>query len=361
MAKYPILQISKVENQSIFLSTVLLWRYFDRFEKKVKMSNKEYEININPDWFKKYLNKIIIGILLLVTALTSIKTVGPEEEGVVVQLGKYNRTVPPGLSFIFPFGFETMHKIPVQRQLKQEFGFRTSSLGERTEYSKEDFMDESLMLTGDLNLTDVEWVVQYRITDSYNYLFKVRNAEKTLRDMSEAAMRKIVGDRTVNEVLTVGRQEISTSVEQLLQDMCNEYENGIRIDQVVLQDVNPPDAVKPSFNAVNEAQQERETLINQAEAEYNRVIPRARGEAEETIQLAEAFALNRVNRAKGEANRFTSLYTEYSKAPEVTKQRIYLETMEKILPKIGNKIITDENGSNVLPLLNIDRIKENTP
>ncbi|HLW21274.1 MAG TPA: FtsH protease activity modulator HflK [Cyclobacteriaceae bacterium] len=325
------------------------------------MANKEFEINVNPEWIKKYLNKIIFGLLFLVLLFTSVKTVGPEEEGVVVQLGKYNRTVQPGLSFIMPFGFETMHKIPVQRQLKQEFGFRTTSLGDRTEYAKEEFADESLMLTGDLNLTDVEWVVQYRITDSYNYLFKVRNAEKTLRDMSESAMRKIVGDRTVNEVLTVGRQEISTSVEQLLQEMCNEYENGIRIDQVVLQDVNPPDAVKPSFNAVNEAQQERETLINQAEAEYNRVIPRARGEAEETIQLAEAFALNRVNRAKGEADRFNSLFNEYQKAPEVTKQRIYLETMEKVLPKIGNKIITDESGGNVLPLLNIDKIKPGTP
>lgn len=326
------------------------------------MSNREFEININPDWIKRYLNKIIFGLLLLIMIFTSVKTIGPEEEGVVVQLGRYNRTLQPGLNFILPFGFETMHKIPVQRQLKQEFGFRTtSSGGERSEYAKEQFADESLMLTGDLNLTDVEWVVQYRITDSYNYLFKVRNAEKTLRDMSEAAMRKIVGDRTVNEVLTVGRQEISTSVEQLLQELCNEYENGIRIDQVVLQDVNPPDAVKPSFNAVNQAQQERETLINQAEAEYNRVIPRARGEAEETIQLAEAFALNRVNRAKGEADRFNSLFEEYRKAPEVTKQRIYLETMEKVLPKIGNKIITDESGSNVLPLLNIDRIKANTP
>ena len=326
------------------------------------MSNKEFEININPDWIKKYLNKIIFGLLLLIMIFTSVKTIGPEEEGVVVQLGRYNRTLQPGLNFILPFGFETMHKIPVQRQLKQEFGFRTtSSGGERSEYAKEQFADESLMLTGDLNLTDVEWVVQYRITDSYNYLFKVRNAEKTLRDMSEAAMRKIVGDRTVNEVLTVGRQEISTSVEQLLQELCNEYENGIRIDQVVLQDVNPPDAVKPSFNAVNQAQQERETLINQAEAEYNRVIPRARGEAEETIQLAEAFALNRVNRARGEADRFNSLFEEYRKAPEVTRQRIYLETMEKVLPKIGNKIITDEKGSNVLPLLNIDKIRSNTP
>ena len=326
------------------------------------MSNKEFEINVDPNWIKKYLNKIIFGLLFLITLFTSVKTIGPEEEGVVVQLGRYNRTLQPGLNFILPFGFETMHKIPVQRQLKQEFGFRTtSSGGERSEYAKEQFADESLMLTGDLNLTDVEWVVQYRITDSYNYLFKVRNAEKTLRDMSEAAMRKIVGDRTVNEVLTVGRQEISTSVEQLLQELCNEYENGIRIDQVVLQDVNPPDAVKPSFNAVNQAQQERETLINQAEAEYNRVIPRARGEAEETIQLAEAFALNRVNRARGEADRFNSLFEEYRKAPEVTRQRIYLETMEKVLPKIGNKIITDEKGSNVLPLLNLDKIRSSTP
>ena len=325
------------------------------------MSEREFEININPDWLKKYLGKILIGIFLFVMVITSVKTVGPEEEGVVVQFGRFNRTVDPGLNFILPFGFETMHKIPVQRQLKQEFGFRTSELGPRTEYDKEQYVDESLMLTGDLNLTDVEWVVQYRITDSYNYLFKVRNAEKTLRDMSEAAMRKIVGDRTVNEVLTVGRQEISSSVEALLQEMCNEYENGIRIDQVVLQDVNPPDAVKPSFNAVNEAQQERETLINQAEAEYNRVIPRARGEAKETIQLAEAFALNRVNRAKGEATRFNSLFSEYQKAPEVTKQRIYLETMERVLPKLGNKIITDEQGSNVLPLLNLNPVKESAP
>src|SRR5690606_3617613 len=325
------------------------------------MSEREFEININPDWLKKYLGKILIGIFLFVMLITSVKTVGPEEEGVVVQFGRFNRTVDPGLNFIMPFGFETMHKIPVQRQLKQEFGIRTSELGPRTEYDKEQYVDERLMLTGDLNLTDVECVVQYRITYSYNYLCKVRNAVKTLRDMSEAGLRKIVDDRTVNKVLTVGRQEISSSVEALLQEMCNEYENGIRIDQVVLQDVNPPDPVKPSFNAVNEAQQERETLINQAEAEYNRVIPRARGEAEETIQLAEAFALNRVNRAKGEADRFSSLFSEYQKAPEVTKQRIYLETMEKVLPKMGNKIITDESGGNVLPLLNIDRIKPSTP
>jgi membrane protease subunit HflK len=325
------------------------------------MNENKYEINIDPDWIKKYAGKIIGGFLLVVAIFTSTKTVGPEEEGVVVLLGQYNRTVQPGLNFILPYGIESMYKIPVQRQLKQEFGFRTIKADQRTEYEKGTFGDESMMLTGDLNLTDVEWVVQYRIVDSYNYLFRVRNAEKTLRDMSEAAMRKIVGDRTVNEVLTVGRQEVATSVEVLLQEMCDEYQNGIRIDQVVLQDVNPPEPVKPSFNAVNEAQQERETLTNQAEAEYNRVIPRAKGEAEETIQLAEAYALNRVNRAKGEADRFNSLFDAYIKSPEVTKQRIYLETMEKVLPKIGNKIIVDDKGNNILPLLNLDKAKKINP
>lgn len=325
------------------------------------MNENRYEINIDPDWIKKYAGKIIGGFLLVVAIFTSTKTVGPEEEGVVVLLGQYNRTVQPGLNFILPYGIESMYKIPVQRQLKQEFGFRTIKADQRTEYEKGTFGDESMMLTGDLNLTDVEWVVQYRIVDSYKYLFKVRNAEKTLRDMSEAAMRKIVGDRTVNEVLTVGRQEVATSVEVLLQKMCDEYQNGIRIDQVVLQDVNPPEPVKPSFNAVNEAQQERETLTNQAEAEYNRVIPRAKGEAEETIQLAEAYALNRVNRAKGEADRFNSLFDAYVKSPEVTKQRIYLETMEKVLPKIGNKIIVDDKGNNILPLLNLDKAKKINP
>ncbi len=319
------------------------------------MSENEYRINIDPDWIKKYLNKIILGFILLFGLVSAVKTVGPEEEGVVVQLGEYSRTLQPGLNFIAPFGIETMYKIPVQRQLKQEFGFRTVSAGQRTDYTKAGYGDESMMLTGDLNLTDVEWVVQYRIVDSYKYLFKVRNPEKTLRDMSESAMRKIVGDRTVNEVLTVGRQEISTSVEVLLQKLCDEYENGIRIDQVVLQDVNPPEPVKPSFNAVNEAQQERETLINQAEADYNRIIPRARGEAQETVQLAEAYSLTRVNGAKGDSARFTSVFDEYIKAPEVTKQRLYLETIERVLPKLGNKIIVDEKGTNVLPLLNIDK------
>ncbi len=322
------------------------------------MNEQELQLRETLEKLRKNSTKLIIGLIVLIALATSVKTIGPEEEGVVLMFGKYNRTLQPGLNFIAPFTLEKMYKIPVQRQLKQEFGFRTVQAGTRTRYAKDEFRDESLMLSGDLNLADVEWVIQYRIVNSFDYLFKVRDAEDALHDMSEAAMRKIVGDRTVNEVLTVGRQEVASSMEVLLQRMCDEYENGIRIDQVVLQDVNPPEPVKASFNAVNEAQQERETLINQAESEYNRVIPRARGEAQETIQLAEAYALSRVNRATGEADRFNSIYTEYIRAPEVTKKRIYLETMERLLPKIGTKVIIDENGTNVLPLLNLDGIRK---
>ena len=324
------------------------------------MANYNPQIEDIIAWIRANLSKVLLGLLVFLVLITSIKTIKPEEEGVILLLGKFNRKVNPGLSFILPLGVEKMYKIPVQRQLKLEFGFRTVTPGVQTVYSTKDFSAESLMLTGDLNLADVEWVVQYRIMDSYKYLFRVRDAEDALRDMSEAAMRKIIGDRTVNEVLTVGRQAVATHVEALLQEMCVEYENGIRVEQVVLQDVNPPEKVKASFNAVNQAQQERETLINQAESEYNQVIPRAKGEAEETIQLAEAYALNRVNRAIGESDRFNSLYTEFVKAPEVTKKRLYFETLERILPKIGDKIIVDEKGNNVLPLLNLDR-KINTP
>ncbi len=306
-------------------------------------------------WIRRNIGRILLGFLVFLILVTSIKTIKPEEEGVVLFLGKYTRKSNPGLNFVLPLGIEKMYKIPVQRQLKLEFGFRTVSPGVQTTYSDKDFSAESLMLTGDLNLADVEWVVQYRIVDSYKYLFRVRDAEDALRDMSEAAMRKVVGDRTVNEVLTVGLQAVATNMESILQEMCVEYENGIRVEQVVLQDVNPPEKVKPSFNAVNQAQQERETLINQAESEYNQVIPRAKGEALETVQLAEAYALNRVNRAIGEADRFNSLYAEFVKAPEVTKKRLYFEVLERILPKIGDKIIVDEKGNNVLPLLNIDR------
>lgn len=308
--------------------------------------------------FLKQTRLIVIILVLVFAAFSSFFQVETEEVGVITRFGAYSRTVEPGLNFKLPF-LERVYKVPVERQQKLEFGFRTVSAGVNTEYSRKGVKDESLMLTGDLNLADVEWVVQYRINDAYNYLFKVRNPETTLRDISEAAMRQIVGDRTVNEVLTVGRTEIGSKLEELIQEICNEYTMGVKIEQVVLQDVNPPDPVKAAFNAVNEAQQEKETLINKAKSEYNKVIPRARGEAQETIQKAEGYATERVNRAEGEATRFNELYTEYVKAPEVTKRRIYLETMSTILPKLGNVIVTDQEGNNVLPLLQMQMNSKN--
>jgi membrane protease subunit HflK len=298
----------------------------------------------------KNTNLMAIILIIIILIISSLFQIDPEEIGIITRFGRYVRKVEPGLNVKLPF-IERVYKVPVERQQKLEFGFRTVRAGINTEYTRSGYTDESLMLTGDLNLADVEWVVQYRIDDAYMYLFKVRNPETTLRDISEAALRQIVGDRTVNEVLTVGRTEIANKMEELVQQICTEYSLGIKIDQVVLQDVNPPDPVKAAFNAVNQAQQEKETLINQAKSEYNKVIPKARGQAQETIQKAEGYATQRVNNALGEIARFNAIYREYIKAPEVTKRRIYLETMESVLPKLGNKIITDEEGNNVLPLL----------
>ena len=312
-----------------------------------------------PPLLEKFLSKASNLILLIVAIMvlwSGLFQVGTEEVGVITRFGKFTKTVQPGLNFKLPF-LETVVKVPVERQQKLEFGFRSSPSKYRSEYTKTGTTDESLMLTGDLNLADVEWVVQFRIDDPYQYLFMVRNPEGTLRDISEAVTRQIVGNRTVNEVLTVGRTDIAANVREQIQTLCKEYSLGIKIEQVVLQDVNPPDQVKAAFNAVNEAQQEKETMINKAKSEYNRVIPHARGEAQETIQKAEGYATARVNNALGEAARFDLLYQEYIKASEVTKRRIYLETMQRVMPTMKNKIITDQDGNNVLPLLQMQMAK----
>jgi modulator of FtsH protease HflK len=300
------------------------------------------------------LGKIALAVFALIVVFSSVYTVGPEELGVVLRFGRYVRDAKPGLHFKLPLGGESVTKVPVERQLKEEFGFRTEVPGVRTQYSKSEFDEESLMLTGDLNIVDFEWVVQYRIVNAYDYLFKVRDVQNTFRAMTEAVVREAVGDRTVNEVLTVGRQEVASVVEQRLQALCTQYETGIKVEQVVLQNVNPPAAVKPSFNAVNQAQQEREQRINTAQREYNQVIPRATGEAAQNIEQAEGYALDRVNRAKGDAARFTAVYEEYRKAPEVTRKRLYLETLAKVLPKAGKKVVVDEGVKGVLPLLGLD-------
>lgn len=327
------------------------------------MTSKQFNLNSSNGLLDKLLKNFrSVGLMVFIAVIlwSAFFTVDPEEVGVIVRFGKYVRTVEPGLNYKIPLA-ESVYKVAVERQQKMEFGFRTTSAGVRSSYTRKGGgVDEALMLTGDLNLADVEWVVQYRIDNPYNYLFKVRNPEVTLRDISESAMRQIVGDRTVNEVLTVGRSEISSRLQELMQQVCREYSLGVKIEQVVLQDVNPPEPVKAAFNAVNEAQQEKKTLINKAEAEYNKVIPKAAGQAQETIQMAEGYATERVNNAKGDVARFNALYKEYIKAPEVTRRRIYLETMEDVMPRLGQKIVTDQNGNSVLPLLQMQLSQQKT-
>ena len=303
-----------------------------------------------------------IGLLVLLGIAgvsSSVFTVGAEEVGVVMTFGKYSRQTPPGLHVKWPRPIQTVMKVAVQRQLKAEFGFRTTSAGVRTQYAAGAFTGESLMLTGDLNVAVVSWTTQFRINDPYKYLFKVRNlfdagaetSSDTFRAMNEAVMRAVIGDRSVNEVLTIGRAEIASEVELRLQQLCDQYETGIKIEQIVLQDVDPPDQVRPAFNEVNQAQQEKERMINEARAEYNSVIPRARGEAQQTITRADGYATDRVNRARGDAELFKSLLAAYQRAPEVTRRRLYLETMLAVYPNVRQKIVLDEALSGVLPLL----------
>jgi len=218
-----------------------------------------------------------------------------------------------------------------------------------------------VMLTGDLNVATVEWIVQYKISDPYKYLFRMRDVEETFRLMTEASMRKVVGDHSVTELLTVGRGAIAAKAKERLSELCKLYDNGISVQQLILQDVDPPEAVRPSFNAVNQAIQERERAINEAWAEYNQEIPRARGLAEQKIQAAEGYAIDRVNRAKGDAQRFNALEEQYRKAPEVTRTRIYLETLAAVLPAAGKKLIFDEKAKGILPMFPLGQVQEVKP
>ena len=294
-----------------------------------------------------------IGILLLaIIIFSSFYTVQAEAQGVVLRFGKYVKTVDPGLRFKFPLGIDEVSIVPVRRQLKQEFGFNTPGSTNPTQ-SSEQQQAERNMVTGDLNAATVEWIIQYRIQEPKLYLFKVREPGITLRDISESVMRTVVGDRTVDEVITVGRQEIEAEALAQMQMLVNKYELGLSIDQVQLKNVNPPLLVQPSFNEVNQAQQEREQMINVANGEYNKVVPRASGEAEQKIQAAEGYALKRVNESEGDATRFKAVFKEYLEAKEVTKRRIYIETMRQIVPKLGKKVILDDEASQVLPLLQL--------
>jgi membrane protease subunit HflK len=302
---------------------------------------------------------VLIGVVGLVSAYYQVE---PDEVGIVTRFGRFARTTNPGPHGKIPFGIEQVQKVPVQRQLKQEFGFRTTRADIQSTYRKDEkTAAESLMLTGDLNVATVEWIVQYKIADPYKYLFKLRDVEETFRLMAEASMRTVVGDHSVTELLTVGRESIAAKAKELLSSLCRLYDNGIAVQQLVLQDVDPPESVKPSFNAVNQAIQERERAINEAWAEYNQEIPRARGLAEQKVEAAEGYAVDRVNRAKGDAQRFVALEEQYRKAPEVTRTRIYLETLSAVLPTAGKKLIFDEKAKGILPMFPLGPSQEAKP
>ncbi len=297
---------------------------------------------------------VIIGVLLVIFILRGVfYTIQPSEVGVVLRFGKFINTTPPGLHLKLPLGIDTVIPVKVEYVYKEEFGFRTRQAGIKTIYSQQSYDEESLMLTGDLNVLDLEWIVQFRIKDPFDALFNIRDLRRALRDISEAVMRDIVGDYTFNEVLTTKRIEINAKIQENLQKILDFYETGVQIVTVKLQDVNPPDPVKPAFNEVNQAKQEKEKLINQAWEVYNQKIPQAKGEALKRIKEAEGYALEKVNRAEGDARRFLLLWKEYVQAKDVTLKRLYLDYMDEILPKVGKKYIVDPQEKGILPLLKL--------
>ena len=293
---------------------------------------------------------VVVIALLIGLAWTSYYTVQAESEGVVLRFGRFLKTVEPGLHFKLPFGVDQVTVLPTRRQLKLEFGFFTPGYTNIDQPAREG-ADEKSMVTGDLNAALVEWVVQYRIDDPKQYLFDVRNPGQTLRDLSEAAMREVIGDRTVDEVITIGRQDIEVAALAQMQELAKRYMLGIRVDQVQLKNVNPPAEVQASFNEVNKAQQDRENAINIANGDYNQAVPRARGEADQAIRGAEGYRFKRVNEAEGDVASFNAMLGQYVKAPEITRTRLYLETMGDVLSGAGEKIIIDDTMRNLLPIL----------
>ncbi len=295
----------------------------------------------------------IIVLLLVVLAITSVFTVKQNEVGVVQFFGRYVRTKEPGLNFKLPLGIEKVKKVNVREIQTAEFGFSTTQVNLRSRVrSGGENQNESLMLTGDLNVAIVPWIVQYRVKNPFDYLFKVRDVRRILHDMSEATMRMVIGDRSINEVISK-RDEIAVEAKGLLQTELDEAETGIHIVTIEMKKTNVPPPVQPSFNEVNQAVQQKEQMIYQAKEGYNKAIPAARGEAERTVKAAEGYALNRVNRAKGNAARFVALYNEYVNAKDITKRRLYLETIKQTFPNMGQKYIIDSDQKNLLPLLNM--------
>ncbi len=296
---------------------------------------------------------VILVIILFQVGNASYYTIKPGERGVVLRFGEYSKTASPGLNFKIPM-VDTVYKVDIETVRKEEFGFRTKIAGRQTVYEKGrgSYDAESLMLTSDKNVIDVEWIVQYKVNDPFNFLFKVQDVRQSVRDISETAMRRIVGNMDFDYVLS-NREILAGTASKELQNELNNYEAGVDIVTVQLQDVNPPDAVKPAFNEVNEADQDMKRLVNEAEEAYNRVIPKASGDAKKIVEQARGYAVQRVNESKGETNRFLAIMQEYQAAKEVTRQRMYLETLQDVLPTVKNIYVIDKEQRSILPFLDI--------
>lgn len=302
----------------------------------------------------KWLPAILVLSVSVFFATTSFYTIEQDEVGVIRRFGKYLTTTDPGLHWKLPFSIDKLDKVKVKRVFKEEFGFRTSQPGIKTQYSNESFDEESLMLTGDLNVLDVSWIVQFKIKDPVQLLFNMGNPRETIRDLSQAAMRQVIGDYSVSEALTTHKNEINLEVRESLQKTLDYYKSGIQIEKLELQEVLPPKPVQASFNEVNEAEQEREKVINQSWEAYNKVIPSAKGQAEKTFREAEGYALARVKKAQGDAAQFIDTWTAYKDAKVVTRRRLYLETLEEVLPNSGKVYIFDPRANGILPLLKLN-------
>ena len=314
---------------------------------KIKFGNVEFDINNSPlKNFTKYIGFFILGLLIL----SSVYTVDANENAVILRLGKYNTTTGPGLQFKFPI-LDKVYKVKVDYQYKDEFGFRTLRPGVKSAFSTKGYEAEAWMLTGDLKIADVRWVVQYKIKNARDYLFNVKNIDETIKDVSEAAMRLMIGDRSFIEVIQTERVAIADQAKRYMQETLDKYETGVSIQLVQLQGVVPPEPVADSFNEVNRAKQDQETLINEAKQGYNKQIYRIEGEAQKIITEAEGYAIERVNNAKGDVALFESVLKEYLKAPQITKDRLYIETMQHVLSNNKNKIIVDKDIENLVPFL----------
>ena len=328
----------------------------DDLEKKVIEIRDYIKNRFNPQ--KGLLPVLVVVVLIVIGAYTSMYEVDTEETGVVLRFGKFSGFADPGLHFKLPLGIDRVYLVPTGRVLKEEFGFRTVTPDVRSTFTKRGLEEESLTLTGDLNVSDVEWIVQFQVADPFKFLFRIKDPVETIRDISEAMVRKAIGNANVTEVLTTERAQLASDIERDLQSTLNQYDIGVRIVTVKFQDVTPPDPVKAAYNEVNESEQQRESLIFQAREQFNREVPRARGEAKKVLQEAEGYAVERVNKARGETNRFLALLTEYRKAPEVTRSRIYLETLEEVLPRLEEVYVMDDKTGGLLPLLPLRKSME---